>query len=126
LQAARELAAAPSGAALLLSQGLGLQKILAVFLAEQARLQYSLVFLLNFSDEDVEYINRLNDVSAGLTGQAREVVKIKEQALEKKKKAYLEGGNFSISPNILLYDLLSRKLSSALVTVLVINQIEEI
>lgn len=122
-----DLLSSPQGSLLFLSKGLGIFSLLSKFLLEKAKQKPfpPLIFLLNFDDEEV---NAIKDTYKSLENSIPKITiaNISTEPSTKRKKFYLQGGIYSISAVVLVFDLLQKVLSPLIITGLIINKMERI
>ena len=101
-------------------RGLGLYQVLAKFLDGFVHRASTLIFLMNFSEDELTEIQQLkahNDIP---------VVNISAELAPKRTKMYLTGGIYAVSKWVILLDLLSaNQLPISVVSGMIINNVED-
>lgn len=122
-----DLMSSPQGSLLFLSKGLGIFPLLSKFLLTKAKQKPfpPLIFLLNFEDEET---NALKDTYKSLENSPPNITiaNITTEPSTKRKKFYMQGGIYSISAVVLVFDLLQKVLSPLIITGLIINKMERV
>lgn len=115
-----DLKKSPNGGLLLISKGLGLYHILAKFLDTFNNRASTLIFLLNFSDDEIAEITKLR------TNDAVPLMNVSAELAPKRTKLYLQGGIYAVSSWVILLDLLQpSQLPISVVSGFIVNNVEE-
>ncbi|CAD8177973.1 unnamed protein product [Paramecium pentaurelia] len=122
----------PNGGLMILTSGLSIANLTSLFLTYFLEKSKSVIILLNYSNQEIDFIdtqlnyfvtqNQLNNNKE----YALSVVVLTKLPSDKRATFYKQGGIFSITPQILMQDLLTNTLSPFIITHLIIQQVHQI
>lgn len=117
-----EMKSSKEGGILLISKGLGLHFILSEFLKTFSDSVMSIIFFLNFDEDDIECMNEILK-SFNITKQ---ITTITNEVSTKRSQLYMQGGFFSLSNIIFIFDIMQNTIPASIITGILINKIERI
>ena len=114
---------------LVISRGLGMHVVIRKFLERVTSNITPLIFLLNYSLEEIELLKnegQQQQEEVGLNEKLKIRIIDKKETKIRRSRLYISGGIYCVSNTILLLDMMENIVSPSIITGIVINHAEDI